>query len=482
MEENKYFEMLNDDSSPTQSIDEANEVMKQAQETLEASKQAIEKAEAESEIRFMDVDDDVLGDKQKDGIAVVDEVIDFDKLEAMVQESSETKENSVQEEDEIKFMDDEQPSELPQEDNGIGFIDEEQPKQATDEVIDFVELEDSNQETSNIEEDKPQEEVQFIKEESNNGSNNNNNDSQKVNEEKPKDKSFSKLLIIVIVVGILLGVGGYFGYKYFSNKPQQDPVEPTIDVVDDTPKEKQPERDLWLENKAINEDYIGEVVFESGLVDKSFVQAEDVYDKNGDLYHFYTEYGSLVTDPTGYTGNDVYIWTNWKDMTYDYNILGGSVFMDYRNTLDDQNIIIYGHHFSVGGGNDPERIKAFTPLELLLKEENFKGNEKVKLILDNETRTYQIAGIYIFDMTNADHLDNGQYWRTNYNYEEYSGEVQNDFYDNYIEFVEENKLYDTGIELTTQDNTLTLQTCIGGSTTEFEILVLKELEVKKYSD
>lgn len=282
----------------------------------------------------------------------------------------------------------------------------------------------------------------------------------------------SLLVIIASIIAVLLYVGVIDIKK---DKPiNQDDI---VDVVD---VKKQDERQLWLDNKAINDDYVGEIVFESKLVDKSFVQATSTYDKDGNLYHFYTENGTLVTNPENYTGNDVYIWTNWKDMSYDYNILGGSVFMDERNDLNDQNIIIYGHHFSVGGGNDPERVKAFTPLELLLEEENYQNNKYVELILDNETRRYELVCVFIFDSEDEYYLENTQYYRTQYAYNEFIDEVDNTYYDKYIEAINLKKLYDTGVELTNSDKTLTLQTCIGGSNSEFEICVFKLINTEYF--
>ena len=63
---------------------------------------------------------------------------------------------------------------------------------------------------------------------------------------------------------------------------------------------------------------------------------------------------------------------------YDYDNKGGSIFMDYRNVLSDQNLIIYGHYFSTLYDKDVDRVKAFTPLEKLLDESNYKKNSKIK--------------------------------------------------------------------------------------------------------
>lgn len=265
--------------------------------------------------------------------------------------------------------------------------------------------------------------------------------------------------------------------------PKQEPKEEIVveNIVED--KNVQKQRDIWLANKAINPDYVGEIIFDSGLINKSFVQAKDIYDVNGNLYHCYNENGSLVTDGDGYTGNDVYIWTNWKDMSYDYNIEGGSVFMDYRNSLDDQNIIIYGHHFSEAGGNDQERNKAFTPLEKLMDESYYSQNNKVSLVLDNETRNYELVCVYKFDVNDEFCLNNLQYYRTTYNYDEYEDIVDNNYYTNYISALDDVKLYDTGVNLTSNDSTLTLQTCISGlAGSVYEICVFKQVSIEYFED
>lgn len=275
---------------------------------------------------------------------------------------------------------------------------------------------------------------------------------------------------LLVVLTTLLFLGVFDRPKEIINE------EPPVVIIN-----AQPQRQLWLDNKAINDDYIGEIVFDSNLINISFVQAKDVYDKNGNLYHFYTEHGDEVKDASNYCGNDVYIWTNWKDMSYDYNILGGSVFMDYRNELNDQNIIIYGHHFSQAGGNDPDRVKAFTPLEKLMEEDNYKDNNVLKLILDNETRTYELLGVYKFDIKNEFYTEKLQYYRRQYNYDEFEEKEDSDYYQKYIDAFNEVKLYDTGVEFNTNDSTLTLQTCISGlDGSVYEICVFKLVNIEKF--
>ncbi len=267
--------------------------------------------------------------------------------------------------------------------------------------------------------------------------------------------------------------------------PERSDTLPVDDVAagDDEQRAEQLKKEyraLFDENKAINEDYIGEVIFDSGLIQVSFVQAKSVYKSDGTMYTFYTEDGKQVSDPSEYTGNDVYIWTYWKTGEYDYNDNGGSTFMDYRNNLADQNIIIYGHHFSVW--NDETRTKAFTPLEQLLEQENYAANRFVTLVLEHEIRKYEIASVYEFNATKEEDFIDLQYWRTNYNYDDYDGNAYDaDYYKNYIAAIKKAQMYDTGVQLKEDDQTLTLQTCIGGHAGElFEIVVLRQISSETY--
>lgn len=292
-----------------------------------------------------------------------------------------------------------------------------------------------------------------------------------------------KVIIVIAIVNIIaisFATLLYTGVIKL-DKPQ---VEETINNEVIKEEEKiNPYKQVWKDNHNINSDYVGELVFDSKLVEKSFVQAKDVYDSSGKPYTFYTQFGDVVNNVDEYDGNSVYIWMNWKDGTYDYNIEGGSVFMDYRNYLNDQNIIIYGHHFSEAGGNDRERNKSFTPLEKLLKKENYEDNKTLKLYLEDEIRSYELAGVYIYDVYDEYCENNLQYYRTEYNYDEFEDILDDEYYAKYIDAFEKHKLYDTGLSLNTDDKTLTLQTCISGKDgIEYEICVFKLINTEEYED
>ncbi len=293
-------------------------------------------------------------------------------------------------------------------------------------------------------------------------------------------KTLLGFLISFLAIGASIFVLISAGVISLPGRNQKTPQETVVEEADELEALKKEYRQIYDENKAINEDYVGEIIFDSGLIRVSFVQAKSCYKEDGELYQFYTEDGKLVTDASDYTGNDVYIWTYWKTGEYDYNDNGGSTFMDYRNNLADQNLIVYGHHFSVW--NDETRSKAFTPLEQLLEEENYPDNRYVTLVLQNEIRKYEIVSVYEFNATREEDFTDLQYWRTNYNYDDYDGNAYDpDYYRNHIANIRKAQLYDTGIALSEEDQTLTLQTCIGGHAGElFEIVVLKQISSTSY--
>lgn len=280
------------------------------------------------------------------------------------------------------------------------------------------------------------------------------------------EKGNKILALLTILFITTLMITGIF-YVYLNNEsPIIEPVieEPQLNLMDSSLKER------YLINKSINIDYIGNIAFESGLIDLPFVQANSVYKPNGELYTFYTEKGELVSDPIGYTGNDVYLWTNWKTGEYDYSSDGGSVFLDYRNDLSDQNLIIYGHHYN--RNFDPNGKKAFTKLDLLLKDEYYEENKYIDLILDNEIRKYVIANVFIIDI--EDDIET-QVVRTNIN-KDFSGNYDPNFFNTYISTLNRLSLYKTDISLEKDDKLLTLITCITGEELVRQVIVCKMID------
>ena len=173
-----------------------------------------------------------------------------------------------------------------------------------------------------------------------------------------KKKKLIKLFIVIDIVLIIAACVIIFSLN--GNKSNDNPVvnnetqEETI-VVEEKNYDEYIE--LWKNNKAINEDYLGNIRFESGLIDLPFVKSVD---------------------------NDDYLRRDFE--TKKYSVLG-TVFMDYECDLNSQNIILYGHNafssYDAGVDENGKKIDnktlMFTPLDQFKDEKNYEKN----------TNTYQ---------------------------------------------------------------------------------------------
>ena len=182
----------------------------------------------------------------------------------------------------------------------------------------------------------------------------------------------------------------------------------------------------YAERKAVNPDYVGHLTVGDNLVDQNIVQAAD---------------------------NEKYLHQSWDLQT----TTQGAAFMDYRNTLDDQNIIIYGHYVYY------DATKMFTPLEKLYQQDNYAANKNITLTLDGEVRNYVITDVYYYIMDD----DTLMYFNTSYDPQ---------YFKTYYAAVKDADFYDTGENLTMDDHWLTLQTCVRDHDELREIVLAKQVD------
>ena len=298
----------------------------------------------------------------------------------------------------------------------------------------------------------------------------NSNPGAAVQADEDSDDRRSKKLLYLLIGLLIFSLVLFAGLKISAagSAGEETASEETTEEVPSNPMDPNL-RSMWLSNKEINEDYVGQIIFDSGLIDLSFVQAKSTIREDGEPYRFYTADGTLAEDPYAYNGNDVYIWTSWKTGEYDRYEEGGSVFMDYRNYLKDQNIILYGHHFARDW--DPQGKKQFTPLDVLLSEENYEENKSLKLILDNEIRSYVVTNVFTIDI--EDDYES-QIIRTDMN-EDLSGNPEPRFFREYIDYMNRISRYDSGEMLSDNDRILTLITCLEHQPQYRQVVVCKEV-------
>ncbi len=281
----------------------------------------------------------------------------------------------------------------------------------------------------------------------------------------------------IVLVGIWMITPHLFDKRSSSSGKTDTTINNTVDIKDRTTIEYQT---MWLDNRSINPDYTCQLIFDSGLLDLPIVQVyDDVHRRDGTVYTFYSEEGNFVNsynvetdgcDGHACNGNDVYLRVDWKTGDYDF---WGSNFIDYRNSLNDQNIIIYGHHSSRDYfGDEVAEGYQFTKLDLLLDKENYDANKSFSLIFGDQIRKYEIAYICKIDSSKDEDL---QVYRT-YIDTALDGNYEEDFWPKYLNLLKSRSIYTTGADIKEDDKLVTLSTCIQGSPTLKEIIVAKEVE------
>ena len=140
-------------------------------------------------------------------------------------------------------------------------------------------------------------------------------------------------------------------------------------------------------------------------------------------------------------GNDNQYYLNHSfDKSYNK---AGWIFADYRNKLDgtDKNLIIYGHN--------RRNNSMFGTLENILKEEwyNNEKNRQIIFVTENESYTYETFSVYKIEVED-------EYIQTKFSERAYV---------NFLTMIKSRSVVDFGIDVTSDDNILTLSTCADDS-------------------
>ena len=143
--------------------------------------------------------------------------------------------------------------------------------------------------------------------------------------------------------------------------------------------------------------------------------------------------------------NSYYLDHNFEN---EYN-KAGWIFADYKNKLDgtDNNIVIYGHNRKDGS--------MFSSLKNILKEEWYSNeeNRKITFITEKEESVYEVFSIY--------QIEAEDYYITT--------DFKNGEFLEYIKIVKDRSIKDFNIEVSKEDNILTLSTC--GNDNDYRVVV-----------
>lgn len=145
--------------------------------------------------------------------------------------------------------------------------------------------------------------------------------------------------------------------------------------------------------------------------------------------------GTSISNEILQGSDNEYYLNHTKDGKYD---IMGSIFMDYRNNLEDRKLLIYGHNArSLEGA-------PFHDLEMYVDKTFFNNHQYIDLTLNNESSKWQIFSVMIVPKTSNVHM------KITFNDLEYL---------EHLNWMKENSLYDTGVTVSTTSKIITLQTC-----------------------
>lgn len=130
----------------------------------------------------------------------------------------------------------------------------------------------------------------------------------------------------------------------------------------------------------------------------------------------------------------------------------GSTFLDYRNALTDQKLLIYGH-------NSRNVNTEFQILEQYLDESFYPEHSILTLRSENGYYRYQAFAVLIVK-------DSVEHMKLSFTEKEYQA---------HLHYLKENSLYDMGVSVSTEDDILLLQTCYYYPENSFIVVAFRKL-------
>ncbi len=177
----------------------------------------------------------------------------------------------------------------------------------------------------------------------------------------------------------------------------------------------------------------------------------DILDEYAGLYAENSDtIGWLKIDGTGIDNVVMYVpHDNSKYLHTDFygnDSYRGCLFVDgWCDVLSSDNVIIYGHNMSDSS--------MFGALMSYVSEDFYKLHKTVSFDTIYEKQSYEIVAAIKTELV----PENGG-GEDSFKYYEYTGSSDEKF-DEYVKFIEENRLYDTDAQLSPGDKLLTLSTC-----------------------
>ena len=199
---------------------------------------------------------------------------------------------------------------------------------------------------------------------------------------------------------------------------------------------------LGITRRVLREDRSSAAVVYHGYVSTAMGDTTDFKEELQETINNYQNpdiKGRLIIDGTGIdelimqsSNNDYYLNHNEKK---EYEALG-SIILDYRTTLDDKKVLVYGH-------SSIYRYVPFNELESYYDKDFYRKHKYIKVVTTEKIYTYEIFSVYV-------ETDDFSYVNL---------KIDEDTYNKDLNKYKLRSLYDTGVEVEDDSDILILQTC-----------------------
>lgn len=227
-------------------------------------------------------------------------------------------------------------------------------------------------------------------------------------------------LLIVLLLAVSIGFGAKAIYEYRN-------LEKSKDLYDQ----------IILQVQNIKEQEQGSPHIE-GL---PLMQYAEIQLQNPDFYGWIKIDGTHVNYPVMHTPNDPEYYLR-RDFNGDYSI-PGTIFMDGRNSKNDDNLIIYGHYMENG--------TMFGDILNYADEAYFKEHPVIHFDDIYHENEYEIMAVFFDYVHEVDDTD--------FKYYNFINAYDESEFDYVIDTLHEKSLYDTNVDAEYGDQLITLSTC-----------------------
>lgn len=165
-----------------------------------------------------------------------------------------------------------------------------------------------------------------------------------------------------------------------------------------------------------------------------------LYFENPDIYGWIKLNGTEMNYPVMYTPAEPEYYL--RRSFYKEEALNGVPFIGPNHDESGKNTIIYGHNMTNG--------TMFSPLFKYKDKDFWNENKIINYDTLYETGEYEVFAICNTDVRDAENK---------FSYNEFTDLSDNDRFIELMDLIDERKLYDTGVNVTSEDELLTLSTC-----------------------